>query len=41
MTIGFVIIAIYAIAVIALVTRYSGSKKKPKRLTGRGGDFEA
>jgi membrane protein implicated in regulation of membrane protease activity len=40
MTIGFVVIAIYAIAVIALVTRFSGSKKKPKRITGRGGDFE-
>jgi hypothetical protein len=40
MDIGFVIIAIYAIAVIALVTRFDGSKKKPKRMTGRGGDFE-
>jgi len=41
MTVGFVIIAIYAIAVIALVTRFDGSRKKPKRMTGRGGDFEA
>jgi hypothetical protein len=41
MKIGFVIIAIYAASVIALVTRFSGSKKKPKRITGRGGDFES
>jgi len=41
MKLGFLIIAIYAIAVIALVTRFDGAKKKPKGLTGRGGDFEA
>ena len=41
MTVGFIIIAIYAIAVIALVTRFDASRKKPKRMTGRGGDFEA
>jgi hypothetical protein len=40
MEIGAAIIAIYAIAVIALVTRLDGSKKKQKRMTGRGGDFE-
>jgi len=40
MTIGFILIAIYAIAVIALATRFEKPKKKPKRLTGRGGDFE-
>jgi hypothetical protein len=40
MKIGFVLIAIYAIAVIALATRFEKPKKKPKRLTGRGGDFE-
>ena len=37
---GFVLIAIYAIAVMALATRFDKPKKKPKRLTGRGGDFE-
>ncbi|CAB4611171.1 unannotated protein [freshwater metagenome] len=41
MEIGFLIIAIYAVAVITLVTRFDGSKKKPKRMTGRGGDFES
>lgn len=40
MAFGFVLIAIYAIAVIALATRFEKPKKKPKRLTGRGGDFE-
>ena len=40
MKIGFVLIAIYTIAVIALATRFEKPKKKPKRLTGRGGDFE-
>ena len=40
MKIGFVLIAIYAIAVMALATRFEKPKKKPKRLTGRGGDFE-
>jgi len=41
MKFGFIIIAIYAIAVTVLVTRFDDSKKKPKRMTGRGGDFEA
>jgi len=41
MKIGFIIIAIYAVAVIFLATRFSGLKKKPKRITGRGGDFES
>jgi len=41
MKIGFIIIGIYAIAVLALVTRFDDSRKKPKRMTGRGGDFEA
>jgi len=40
MEIGFLIIAIYAVAVINLVTRFDGSKKKRKLKTGRGGDFE-
>lgn len=37
---GFIVIAIYAIAVIALVTRFEKPKKRPKSSTGRGGDFE-
>ena len=40
MEFGIAIIAIYAIAVIALVTRFDGSRKKKNRITGRGGDFE-
>ena len=40
MKIGFLLIAIYAIAVIALATRFDGPRKKNKRITGRGGDFE-
>jgi hypothetical protein len=40
MKIGFAIIAIYAIAVIALATRVDRPRKNTKRLTGRGGDFE-
>jgi hypothetical protein len=41
MEIGFVIIAIYAIAIIILTTRYDRPKKNRSRLTGRGGDFES
>jgi hypothetical protein len=40
MKIGFALIAIYAIAVIALATRFDRPRRNPKRLTGRGGDFE-
>ncbi|CAN2209361.1 hypothetical protein MCEROE11_00942 [Candidatus Nanopelagicaceae bacterium] len=40
MRIGLVIIAIYAAATIFLVTRVDRPRKNPKRLTGRGGDFE-
>jgi len=40
MEIGFAIIAIYAIAVIALATRVDRPRKNSKRLTGRGGDCE-
>jgi hypothetical protein len=40
MRIGFVIIAIYAVATIFLVTRVDRPSKKRQRLTGRGGDFE-
>ncbi|MBU6255341.1 MAG: hypothetical protein KGM45_03480 [Actinomycetales bacterium] len=41
MEFGFVIIAIYAVAIIVLTTRYDRPKKNRSRLTGRGGDFEA
>jgi limonene-1,2-epoxide hydrolase len=41
MEFGFVIIAIYAIAIIVLTTRYDRPKKNRSRLTGRGGDFES
>jgi hypothetical protein len=41
MKIGFLIFAIYAALTLALVTRFGKSKKAPKRITGRGGDFEA
>ena len=41
MEVGFVIIAIYAIAIIVLSTRYDRPKKNRSRLTGRGGDFES
>jgi hypothetical protein len=40
MKIGFALIAIYAIAVIALATRVGRPQKNRKGLTGRGGDFE-
>jgi hypothetical protein len=40
MRFGIVIIAIYAVATIFLVTRVDRPRKNPKRLTGRGGDFE-
>jgi hypothetical protein len=40
MKIGLVLIAINAIAVITLATRFDRPRKNPKRLTGRGGDFE-
>ncbi len=40
MRFGIVIIAIYAVATIFLVTRVDRPHKNPKRLTGRGGDFE-
>jgi hypothetical protein len=42
MEIGIVIVAIYAVAIIVLTTRFDGKKKKNRsRLTGRGGDFES
>lgn len=41
MEIGIVIVAIYAVAVIVLTTRFDGKKKSRSRLTGRGGDFES
>ncbi len=40
MKIGLVLIAINAIAVIALATRFDRPKRNPKRISGRGGDFE-
>ncbi len=40
MKIGLLIIAIYALVVIALASRLGGTKEKPKRISGRGGDFE-
>jgi hypothetical protein len=41
MEIGFVIIAVYAIVIIILTTRFDGKKRSRSRLTGRGGDFES
>ena len=40
MEIGLALIAIYAFAVIALALRFDRPRRKPKGLTGRGGDFE-
>lgn len=40
MRLGFVIIAVYAVATIYLVTRVDRPGRKLPRLTGRGGDFE-
>ena len=40
MRFGIAIIAIYAVAALYLVTRVDRPRKNPKRLTGRGGDFE-
>jgi hypothetical protein len=42
MEIGLALIAIYAVAIIVLTTRFDGKKKKDRsRLSGRGGDFES
>jgi len=41
MEIGFVIIAVYAIAILYLTRRNDRPKKNRSRLTGRGGDFES
>ena len=38
MRIGFLIIAIYTVAILFLVSRTD--KPRKNRLTGRGGDFE-
>lgn len=35
-----VIVAVYAIVVIVIVTRFDRPGKKGPRITGRGGDFE-
>ncbi len=40
MEIGFVLVAIYAIAVLILVLRVDRPKKRGPKVTGRGGDFE-
>jgi len=34
------IVAIYAVVVIVIVTRFDRPSKKGPRITGRGGDFE-
>lgn len=41
MRIGIAIVALYAVAVLFLVTRANGPSKKRGGLTGRGGDFES
>lgn len=42
MEIGLALIAIYAVAITVLTTRFDGKKKKDRsRLSGRGGDFES
>jgi hypothetical protein len=35
-----IIVAVYAIVVIVIVTRFDRPGKKGPRITGRGGDFE-
>ena len=40
MKIGFVLIAIYTVAILTLVIRTDRPRKNRQRLTGRGGDFE-
>jgi hypothetical protein len=34
------IVAIYAVVVLVIVTRFDRPTKKGPRITGRGGDFE-
>ena len=34
------IVAIYAVVVLVIVTRFDRPAKKGPRITGRGGDFE-
>lgn len=34
------IVAIYAVVVLVIVTRFDRPSKKGPRITGRGGDFE-
>ena len=40
MTIGLILVAIYAVAVVILAMRFDRPKRNPKRISGRGGDFE-
>ena len=35
-----VIVAVYAVVVLVIVTRFDRPRKKGPRITGRGGDFE-
>jgi hypothetical protein len=40
MEFGLILIAIYSVAILALVMRTDKPRKNRQRLTGRGGDFE-
>jgi hypothetical protein len=40
MNTGLIIAIIYAVVVLAIVTRIDRPKRNRQRLTGRGGDFE-
>jgi len=41
MKIGFLIIAVYAVAAGVLLFVYERPRKSRRKLTGRGGDFES
>lgn len=40
MNIGLIIALVYAVGVLAIVTRIDRPKRNRQRHTGRGGDFE-
>jgi hypothetical protein len=40
MPIEVIIVAVYAVFVLIIATRFDRPRKKKPRITGRGGDFE-
>jgi hypothetical protein len=40
MPIEIIIVAVYAVLMLVVATRFDRPRKKKPRITGRGGDFE-